>query len=267
MAKSNWFYKAEETRQGPFSEKEIRNLIEEKIISPDTVLCDAKNNCYLAVRTEFSAYFPQQELTAISAVAVSGVWIWVLIAIPIFADLLNFAVYFAGKMPSRTAMLPLIAILVAMDGTVLQKAGFQPVKNALGYAVLFYPAYLFKRSRRLARKQTLFALSLLMFLFPVATSFVCPLLDKKDIEPLGVQIVNQILLPLHPETTVECTRVTLERRLPWAKFDVTAHLSDGRTMELLLEQSWNTLQPKTIHLPEDLGSIFIMKKFKGIQKP
>jgi hypothetical protein len=243
MAKCKWFYKSEETRQGPFSEKEIRNLIEEKTILPDTVLCDAKNNCYLAIRTEFNAYFPQQELTAISTLAVSGIWTWILIAIPILADLIGFAVYFAGKMPPRTAfMIPFICILVTMDGTILQKIGFQPVRNALGYAMLFYPMYLFKRSRRLARKQTLFALSLVMFLFPVATIFVLPVLDDKDIEDVGTKIVNQILLPLRPEATVECARVTMKKRLPWAKFDVTAHLSDGRTMELLLGQSWNTLR-------------------------
>lgn len=252
MAKS-WYYEKDGARQGPFSKKEIPDLINNNAILPDTVLCNEKGKCYAAIQTDFLACFPPQSLHQKPLPAVSNILVWILVAVPLISSLIMYAFYFSGRLPANSVFLfPLVAALVTGDNVMLEKAGYQPIKNTFLWLMFFYPGYLFNRAKRLAQKQIFFALSLVMMAVSVAGFFAWPTLENKDVEGVAVNITDQVLTLLYPGATLKCERATLEKRFPWAVFEVTVHLSDGRQMRLYLKQSWDKLSIDPARVsPED----------------
>ena len=200
---------------------------------------------------------------------VSDASIFSLILMPIIYDILLYAVYFSGKMPGISAGGAAIAIIfVVFDANLLRRAGYEPLRSAMAWGLLFYPVYIYQRSVRLMRKKTLFFLSLAVLLVPVLTGFAWPFLDDQDLEEAAVEMTNSILAFLQPEITVQCTSAKLEKRLPWARFEVISNLDDGKEIKLPLKQSWQYVRAdgdKNIVFPEEIG-IMLLKKASDIQK-
>lgn len=256
-----WYYGPENARGGPFSNKEIRVFIEIGRITPNTELCDKKGRCYSAIRTEFIRYFQPGSFVTDGFAAVSNRWVWLLIMMPAIVSLVMLVLYFMGIEPTHSAAFaPLAACAVAMDSVMLEKAGFQSVRDGTLWGILLYPVYIYKRAQRLLQKQTLLVFSILMFAIPIAEGLLWPSFDRKDIERLGMTITNQIL----PNAdAVRCTNAELVKRLPYCKFEVAAHLSDRRIVVLPLVQSWQYVRLDLgKEISGDLAMILLQKSME-----
>jgi hypothetical protein len=153
--------------------------------------------------------------------------------------------------------------MIVIDTGALQKLGYQPLKDALIWGILLYPVYLYKRARRLLQKQTLFFFSLFIAIVPtIGAELIWPLLDRKDIETVGARITNQ-LLPF--ANAAECTSAELVKRMPYCKYEVAAHLSDGRTVIVPLVQSWKNMNLDLEKISGDL-SLILLEKALEIEK-
>ena len=81
-----WFYGPKDERQGPFSKKEIQNLIETGVITSETSLCENREKKdYPAIKTEFSVCFPREDFNAATKDAqVSDYLMWLAVFAPLF---------------------------------------------------------------------------------------------------------------------------------------------------------------------------------------
>ena len=239
MGKNDWYYQVEDSRQGPFTKEQIREFIESKVILPDTILIDGKGASYLAVWTEFKVYFSPESISTQPAPPVSNCGVWGIILTPVIGTLIMYAFYFSGIMPAGGAFMGgFFAGFAAIDSVLLKKAGYQPVDHPFLWVIFFYPAYLFKRAKRIGHKQTLLIWALVVLIIPFGIGMMWPMLEDKDVEKLGSQITSIILAALQPHVELSSTSVTLEKRLPLARFVVSVQLSNGSKIKLPLRQSW-----------------------------
>ena len=72
MAREQWYYESEKIRHGPHTRKEIQGMIGSGVVTVDTVLCDAKKNCYPAILTDFFKFFPPEKRLAVCRRLSSG---------------------------------------------------------------------------------------------------------------------------------------------------------------------------------------------------
>lgn len=271
-----WAYGPATDRTGPFSTKEIRDLIQKGIITPETLLSEyhakpgrRSEPDYPAIKTEFSVYFPDETFTAATKYdQVPDYWMWTAVFIPLLLAIVVYFVYFSGREPISPGIGGVLigAGFMYADCSLMIKRGYKPPFREITYSIFFAPmVYFYYRSKQLKRRQTPAWMSAACLLLIVGMADAWPMFDNKDVEEIGARIFNAILQPMRPEVTAQCVSASVEKRLPGMKFRVVGHLSDGEEMKMTLVQSWRrlTLYSKDgmvdILLPNDIAAVFITR--------
>ena len=166
---ATWHYTAKSTSFGPVSAEDIRALYAAGKINDNTLLWNGSD------RTEWTRYIEVPEFRGgsappIPASAVSDIWIWILVAVPIVGTIAEAWLansYGFTLKPMETIILYSIVncTLAYFDSEIVKKSGRS---TNFGWAILV-PIYLYMRSKRVGKPQH----SLLVYVFTfVATIFL-----------------------------------------------------------------------------------------------
>ncbi|MCL2147631.1 MAG: DUF4339 domain-containing protein [Synergistaceae bacterium] len=265
-----WSVKLQDEQIGPISKKGIQELIKMGTIKPETRLRKYHDRTdYPAIKTEFSVCFPHESYIAATADArVPDYWMWIGVFAPLLYAFASYYMYFLG-FEARLGlwMSALFILLMIADCSLIVRKGYKPPLTALIYTVIcayvfFCPMiYLYYRNNQLRRKQTPTWASAACVLLIFCMSITWPLRTNRDIEMISVNVFNSILQPLHPEITVECVSASVQKRLPEMKFEIIAHLSDEREIEITLKQSGKNFSSEgKINIPEDIEAALERKQ-------
>ena len=276
-----WAYESNGERRGPFSKKEILELIKAGEITAETRLCEYKKNQdyktdYPAIKTEFSVCFPRESFIAATENArVPDYFMWIGVFIPLLFTAILYYAHYIGREPSDISLMIgfIAACWMAMDCAVMNKRGYKPPTRAILYAILLAPMiYFYYRNKQLRRRQTSTLVSAICLLLIIGMAFAWPRLDNRDIEDFSVRLFNAKLQPLRPEITAECISASVQKRHPGMKFEVVGHLSDGQEMRMTLVQSWQSLMPHAdemgrtnVVMPIDIGTV-LKERFDEIMR-
>jgi len=154
-----WAYRTESERLGPFSTKEIKDLIKKGSITPETRLCEYKEKTdYQAIKTEFSVCFPHKDFIAATKDAqVSDYFMWIGVFCPIVFFAVLYYVYFMGRevVIGGPVVAYIGAFFMGADCVVMIKKGYKPPMRTILYSIFFAPMiYFYYRSKQLRRRQT-----------------------------------------------------------------------------------------------------------------
>jgi hypothetical protein len=265
---NKWYYGPKEDKKGPFSKAEITNFIRSKTITPETLLWENRaKKGYIAIKTEFGVNFPLEDFLALAKNSyVPDYFMWIGVFVPFLVVAVLYALYFAGWMPFENTkfigaiMTVTVLIAATFDAIVIERKGYKLRMEAIVYIPIFgYPIYFYYRNKLLRRKQIAALVSLGCMLLSMVIFFSFPLCTDKGIEEAGIKIINNMLQPLRPEITAECTSVSLQKRLPGAKFEIVGHLSDSEKIEMTLVQSgrYLRLSEKDIKMTEKISLAFL----------
>ena len=272
---TKWVYSTNRERLGPFSAQEIRELIENGVITPETILSEYRvdrdyltTNDYPAIKTEFSVYFPREDFVAATKDArVTDYWLWAGVFAPLIFTAILYYIYLMGLEMPRIALGGVVfgAIFMALDAVLMNQKGYKPPMRSIIFSLFFLPmVYFYYRSRQLWRGQTSTWMSAVCLLVVVSVIVSWPFLSSRYVEEFGMRTFNAILQPLRPEITAECVSASVQR-LPGMKFDVVGHLSDGQEMRMAFMQSWQSLTAYSVDgevnfsLPLDIGAVFMKR--------
>ena len=271
-----WFYGPKDERQGPFSQKEIRNLIETGVITSETRLCESREKSdYPAIKTEFSVYFPREDFIAATKDDHAPVfWMWLAVFAPLLFTGFSYFIYFTGRVPMSSSM-PLAvfsASFMFIDSVFIARKGYKmlirPITYSIFSALIFFcpMIYFYYRNKQLRRNQISTFASVACLLLIICMNVTWPFLKNKDVEEYSVRLFNVMLQPLLPEITAECASASVQR-LPGMKFEVIGHLSDGQEMKMTLAQSWRSLNAYSkdgervdISMPSYISGLFLKKQ-------
>jgi len=271
---TKWVYSTSRERLGPFSAQEIRELIENGVIMPETTLSEYRanrdyltTNDYPAIKTEFSVYFPREDfIAAAKGDQVPDYFLWMAVFTPLFFFVALYFMYYMGSELARIGSTGAVLGIIFMmgDSAVMNQKGYKPPTRAIFYSILLLPMiYFYYRSRQLWRNQASTWTSVACLLLIISISVSWPFLSNRHIEGFSVRLFNAMLQPLRPEITADAVSASVTR-LPGMKFEVVGHLSDGQEMRMTLMQSWDRLtaysvdgETADISLPSDIAAVFI----------
>ena len=269
-----WVYMANNERIGPFSTNEIRSLIKNGVITPETLLSEyrskgdyVKSSDFPAVKTEFSVYFSHKDFTVATKDAqVTDYFMWIGVFTPLFFVAVLYYIYFMGFEIPRLGPSGVMfsAIFMALDAALMNQKGYKPPVRAITYSIFLLPMiYFYYRSRQLWRSQASTWTSVACLLLIISISVSWPFLSNRHIEEFSVRLFNVMLQPLRPEITADAVSASVTR-LSGMKFEVVGHLSDGQEMGMTLMQSWHRLtaysadgETADISMPNDIAAVFI----------
>ena len=299
--RKNWYYGTEENLKGPFTEAEIRGMIEDRnrTIFPHTLLwlerVDEKTKeitkeSYPAIKTQFFASFSlsQRELAEVAANSgVRNYWLWLGVVSSIIPVIVLYSLYFDGWEPftlgGRPEEVPLLLIMfyymilsimiptlfLLADWIFFMRANYQPMflREIVIIASFLSPVYCFLRNKRLGQRQTSALLSLAFWLLTIGMYFSIPFYTNAEIARHEMRFTNNLLSRMRTEVTAEWVSVSVQR-LPGPKFEVVNHLSNGGTLGRTLEQSgWNlnTVAPGLeVIMPDTEDGRAFVRKFNEL---
>ena len=265
-----WVYESNGVRRGPFSKKEILELIKAGEITAETRLCEYKKNQdyktdYPAIKTEFSVCFPRENfIAATENTRVPDLFMWIGVFTPLFFTAILYYTYYIGREPVdiRLRIIFIAACWMVVDCAVMDERGYKPPSRAIFYASFLAPMYFYYRNKQLRRRQTSTLVSAICMLLIIGMAFAWPRLDNSEIEYYSVRLFNARLQPMLPDITTECISASVQKRHPGMKFDVVGHLSDGQEMRMTLVQSWQRLtahaeiERTNVVTPIDVDAVF-----------
>ena len=206
-----WEYGPNGDRKGPFSKKEIQDLIKRKVIMPETPLSRyierddySAEYDYPAIKTEFSVHFPRGIfIAATKDVRVPDLYMWLGLFSPLF---LLTVIYFVGWDPRNIIWgVPLMLIPFLMfnpflwivaDSNAVKRRGYLLPTRAGIYAMTCFFAciicelysffvlspivYFYFRNIQLRRSLTPVWMSIACLLLITWMSYAWPRFDKVD---------------------------------------------------------------------------------------
>ena len=201
-----WAYGPQGERRGPFSKKEIRDLIERGVITPETRLSryNKKNDYsgvddYPVIKTEFSVYFPREVfIDATKDDPVPDCYMWLGLFVPLFFLTI---VYFREREPlnisfifiSLGVLLSLFLFWYADLNAMSQRGYLQSTRARIYVMACFYACiicqfynftvlslivYFYFRNKQLRRSLAPIWVALAYFLLITGMSDAWPRIDK-----------------------------------------------------------------------------------------
>ena len=196
---AKWAYGPKNDRRGPFSKKEIQDLIESGVIAPETPVSkhNERNdysgvNDYPAIKTELSVYFPREVYIAATKDAqMPDRYMW----LGLFAQSFLLAVgYFRGWDPRNIRWAVLFSgWFWGADWFLMAGRGYKLPTRAIVYTILsgllvnVFPSmiYFYYRNKQLKRSLTPIWLSIACFLLMAGLSYALPRPDNMDLAELN----------------------------------------------------------------------------------
>ena len=151
-----WHYNLKGTPTGPTSAEGIANLYTNGTIDEDTLVWNAERGGAWTRLDQVPELRALRTSPALPASAVSDVWVWAMVAVPVIGTLAEVVVSeSSGASISLRAALFFYFIaygtLAALDTCAIAKSGRTKKVGTIGPFILLVPVYLFVRTQRLKK--------------------------------------------------------------------------------------------------------------------